>query len=165
MTKNVNIHGNVDFDGSSKKYFTVGGNEDNVIEFDPTDMHVIDRLTESIKIFNSLEDDWKKLSEIAQNDIPDADDAESMIAASGKYVKQSDEIERKIRETINYIFDSDIADALLGNSSSLSPINGKYKFEHLIEKVLECYEEHIKREAPKFEKRKLQKYTSKYKRK
>ena len=74
-------------------------------------------------------------------------------------------METEIRSIIDNVFDAEIADKLLGNSSAFSPVNGKFKYEHIIECMLKCYEQQIQDEAPKFNARKVQKYTNKYIRK
>ena len=80
-----------------------------------------------------------------------------------KIFQQSfDKLEKDVRELIDYVFDAEIADALLGNSSSFSPVNGYFKYEHIITAMLNCFEQNVKDEAPKFNKRNVQKHTNKY---
>lgn len=159
------LDGNLDLGYSvKKKKFSVGGDPNLVIEFDPSDLGVANRLSKAIPQFNALNDKWEALNAAAQ-DVQGLDEDDSMeeaLTAVNDFSKQFEEIENEIRRLIDEVFDAEIADKLLGNSSSFSPVNGFFKYEHIITAMLNCYEKQIQDEAPKFNSRKTQKYTYKY---
>lgn len=158
---NKDIDGNIDLGFSiNKKRFSVGGDTSKIIEFDPSDIGVANRLSKSMNKFKDLENQWTKLNEsaIKLSDNPDNLDIKDTENFSEKF----DVLENSIKEIINYVFDSDVADKLLGNSSAFSPVDGFFKYEHIITAMLNCYEQNIKDEAPKFNSRKVNTYTHKY---
>ena len=162
-TTNPNdLSGNIDLGYSTKKKrFSVGGDVNNVVELDTSDLGVANRLSKSMKDFKDLENKWNALNESA-NTIIDTDDMEVAMQSTEDFSKQFDELELQVRGLIDKVFDSEVADKCLGSSSAFSPINGYFKYEHIITALLNCYEQQIKDEAPKFNARKINKYTNKY---
>lgn len=161
-TSSTQFDGNVDLGFSvSKKKFTVGGDPNLIIEFDPSDLGVANRLSKALPEFSKLNEEWEKLNSSAEKFIESASEEEA-IQASNEFSSKFDELETAIRKIIDEVFDGDVADKLLGNSSSFSPVNGYFKYEHIITAMLNCYEKQIQDEAPKFNSRKVQKYTHKY---
>lgn len=165
-TTNEQVYdGNIDLGYSTKKKkFTVGGDVNTVIEFDPSDIGVASRLAKSLKDLQALSDKWEKLQSNME-DIEGADTDDSLVKSTDQFAKDFDKLEKSVKDIIDYVFDSDVADKLLGKSSAFSPVNGKFKYEHIIEAMLKCYEQQIQDEAPKFNARKVQNYTNKYVRK
>ena len=161
-TSSTQFDGNIDLGFSvKKKRFTVGGDPNLVIEFDPTDLGVANRLSKALPEFNKLNDKWAELNDSAEKlvDTESVEDAESTAA---EFSTKFDELEKRVRDIIDEVFDGEVADKLLGNSSSFSPVNGYFKYEHIITAMLNCYEKQIQDEAPKFNSRKVTKYTHKY---
>ena len=165
-TKKTNdIAGNIDLGYSTKKKnFSVGGDINNIVEFDPSDLGVANRLSKSLSKFKDFENQWEELNKSAEN-LQESDDMELALKNTEDFSAKFDKLEKDVRELIDYVFDAEIADALLGNSSSFSPVNGYFKYEHIITAMLNCFEQNVKDEAPKFNKRNVQKHTNKYLRK
>lgn len=163
-TSAADVAGNVSIGLGNKKRFSVNGDLNTVIEFDPSDLGVANRLSKSLSLLSQTSEKWEELNKTVDA-ANEADNIDSAMESMKEFSKQFDELEGKIRETIDFVFDSEIADKLLGNSSAFSPVNGKFKYEHIIESVLKCYEQQVQDEAPKFNKRKITKYTNKYIRK
>ena len=156
------LTGNIDLGYSiKKKRFSVGGDVNNVVELDTSDLSVANRLSKSMKDFKELEEKWNALNESADT-IVETEDVDVAMKSTEEFSKQFDELESRIRDLIDFVFDSQVADKCLGNSSAFSPVNGYFKYEHIITALLNCYEQQIKDEAPKFNSRKISKYTNKY---
>lgn len=171
VNKNININkktvlvdGNIDLGFSTtKKRFSVGGDTSKIIEFDPSDIGVANRLSKSMSKFKELDTQWQQLNESATKLSEDnTDDLNTTIDDTREFSEKFDKLENEIKDIINYVFDGDVADKLLGNSSAFSPVNGFFKYEHIITAMLNCYEQTIKDEAPKFNCRKVNTYTHKY---
>lgn len=164
LTKNTNIDGNINLGFSiNKKRFSVGGDTSKIIEFDPSDIGVANRLSKSMSKFKELENKWQQLNESATKlSESNTDDLDTAIDDTKDFSEKFDKLESEIKNIIDYVFDSDVADKLLGNSSAFSPVNGYFKYEHIIQAMLNCYEQSIKDEAPKFNARKVNTYTHKY---
>lgn len=158
---NINVDGNIDLGFSTnKKRFSVGGDTSKIIEFDPSDIGVANRLAKSMLKFKELENQWIALNESA-NKISENSD-ETNIDDTEDFSNKFDNLEKSIKGIIDYVFDGDVADKLLGNSSAFSPVNGLFKYEHIINAMIKCYEKNIQDEAPKFNARKVNTYTHKY---
>ena len=162
-TNNSNeLAGNIDLGYSTKKKrFSVGGDVNNVVELDTSDLGVANRLSRSMKDFKDIENKWNALNESADT-IINTDDLDAAMTSTEDFSNQFEELEKQVRKIIDEVFDSDVADKCLGNSSAFSPVNGYFKYEHIITALLNCYEQQIKDEAPKFNARKINKYTNKY---
>lgn len=167
-TDNNNLDGNIDLGFSTKKKrFSVGGDPNVVIEFDPSDLGVANRLSKALPKFKELEDEWKDLNAEAESlettNIEDEQGAETAKTTIESISIKLDKLEKDVRDLLDNVFDSAVADKLLGNSSAFSPVNGYLKYEHIITAMLKCFEQHVQDEAPKFNARKVtQKYTHKY---
>lgn len=153
--------GNLDLGFTNKKKFTVGGDPNKVIEFDPSDIGVANRLAKSLPRMQELADKWEKLNTSAES-IKAGDDDEAVLSATKEFSDNYEELETSMRDIIDDVFDAKVADTLLGNTSAFSPVNGKFKYEHVIEAMLKCYEQQIQDEAPKFRARNMGKYSGKY---
>lgn len=169
INKNIDVNkktvdGNIDLGFSTnKKRFSVGGDTSKIIEFDPSDIGVANRLSKSMSRFKALDTQWQQLNESATKvSEGNTDDLDATIDDTKDFSEKFDKLENEIKDIINYVFDGDVADKLLGNSSAFSPVNGFFKYEHIITAVLNCYEQNIKDESPKFNSRKVNTYTHKY---
>lgn len=156
-----NVDGNIDLGFSTnKKRFSVGGDTSKIIEFDPSDIGVANRLAKSMSKFKELENQWAALNESADKISENSN--EINIDDTEDFSKKFDKLEKSIKEIIDYVFDGDVADKLMGNSSAFSPVNGLFKYEHIINAMIKCYEKNIQDETPKFNARKVNTYTHKY---
>ena len=155
-----NLSGNIDLGFSiNKKRFSVNGDTNKIIEFNPSDLGMPSRLAKALPKFNDLDEKWKKLN--LNKDNLDDSDTDSQIKNLNDFSKQFDEIEQEIRDIIDYVFDGDVADKLLGNSSAFTLEDGFFRYERIITGMVKCYEQNIQDEAPKFNKRKVSQYIHK----
>ena len=74
------------------------------------------------------------------------------------------DIDSKMRELLNELFDSDIADKVSPDGSLYDPFNGKFRFEYIIDTLAGLYDNNFKQENELIQKR-LRKHTGKYTRK
>lgn len=162
-TTDTPVNGNIDLGFSpKKKRFSVGGDPNIIIEFDPSDLGVVSRLSKAIPRFNALQSRWEEINNLAENS-QNVDEDSDVLETAKAFSDKLDGIEKEVRDIIDEVFDGEVADKLLGNSSAFSPVNGLFKYEHIITAMLKCFEQNIQDEAPKFNARKVsQKYTHKY---
>ena len=159
-TETENLSGNIDLGFSlNKKRFSVNGDINTIIEFNPTDMAMPTRLAKVLPRFKELDEKWRNLNDTLNefNDI-DVDAQEDKIKS---YSEQFDAIEAEIRSLIDEVFDADVADKLLGNSSAFTLEDGFFRYERVITGMTKCYEQAIQDETPKFNKRKVSEYVHK----
>ena len=71
------------------------------------------------------------------------------------------DIDKKMREKLNYIFASDIADICEPTGNMYDPVGGEFRFEHIIDVLTTLYANNITTEFKKMQER-VKKHTSKY---
>ena len=131
------------------KEFSINGDENRVIRFNPSDMAIIKRLEEA----------KNKISEsMAIKDDIELDNEGKPVDSLENYSKVISHIDNVIKEQINYIFDSDVANVVFGNQSPLANIKGKPLYERFMESVMPEIKKAVEEEAKESRKR-VAKYT------
>lgn len=139
---------NIDLSSLEKKKFTINNDPNRVLELDTTDFGVITRFEEKIDHLASLQDKFTELGSMDNDDIM-------------QKTHLFTEVENGMREIIDYIFDSNVCEVCAPKGSMFSPINGKFRYEIIIETLLSLYEKDINKETQRIEKD-IQKHTKKY---
>ena len=141
----------IEFKETQKKRFRLDRDNNRIIELNTSDLTIIKR----------LEDAYPRLMDFvgeAQNDISSKETDEDMANAA---LAQLPIIDAKMRELIDYIFDSKISDKVAPDGSMYDLFNGKFRFEYVIEKLLDLYDTNFTKEYDAL-KHNLSKHTSKY---
>lgn len=139
---------NLVFDEGYKE-FTINGDENRVIRFNPSDIAILKRLDEAKdKILEAMQ--VEKDIELDVEGKP----IESLENAS-KVVKHIDDT---IKEQINYVFDYNVSDVVFGKQSPMANIKGLPLYVRFMESVKPVIESAMKEEAEKSRKR-VNKYT------
>ena len=132
-----------------KTQFRINGDNDKIIELNISDMNILTRLSDVYSKLKTLETDFAEVSKM---------DPEDIEALGGKLK----EIDGKMREYVDYIFDYPVSEPCAGNGSMYDPVNGKLRYEHIIEALSKLYEANITKEMEAIQKR-VEKHTKKYK--
>lgn len=131
------------------KEFSINGDENRVIRFNPSDLAIIKRLEEA----------KNKISEsMAIKDDIELDNEGKPVDSLENYSKVISHIDNVIKEQINYIFDSDVANVVFGNQSPLANIKGKPLYERFMESVMPEIKKAVEEESKESRKR-VAKYT------
>lgn len=149
-----NIVGNINLGVNTKQKYSIDGDQNKVIELDPRDMTIIDRIDVASEKILEAEAGWKKLNDIDEKNMSDQD--------LERIKEQLHNAETQMREAIDYLFDSDVCEIILGKTSCFSPVNGKFKYELIIDCLSSLYESTVGSEMKKINKRKIEKHTAKY---
>lgn len=138
---------NLNFDDGYRE-FSINNDESRVVRFNPSDYAIFARLAEAKK---KIGEAFEKAGDV---DITPEGKAVDFEVAG----KRIDELDKIIKEQMNYVFNSEVADKIFGNQSPLSNIGGKSLFE----RVFECIEPILldaMTESKKERKKKIEKYT------
>ena len=146
-TTNNNII-DLDLSVTRKKRFRIDGDDNRVIELNTSDMTILNRLDEAEKRLTELANYAN--FEISDDEQANADKVAELLAT-----------DKQMREIIDYLFDSEVADICAPDGSMYDPFNGKYRFEHIMETLFTQYEKNISEEIKKMRKN-VQKHTDKY---
>lgn len=141
---------NLDLSALSKKRIIVDGDENRVLMLNVSDMNVIVRLKEKYEDLVNLEKD--AVSKLSQK----GDELENV-------AEMLKEIDAKMREIMNYIFDANVSEVCAPFGNMFDFINGKARYEHIFDALVQLYDKNIESETKKIEKRiNENKHTQKY---
>lgn len=149
--KNINL--NLD----TRESFTIDGDPNRVIKLDIHDTNVVTRLTDALEAMRITQSNWSKLQELTEN-------GEEMTSEEIKeFSEEFKAIEAEMRKHLDTAFDCEgMCDTILGTSSIFSSVNGVLKYEQIIDSIITVYEDSIKVETAKLNRRKVAKKTEKY---
>ena len=142
-----------------RKKFRIDGDDDRIIELNTTDMNILSRLKTAYPQLMELSSEAadKLPSNIELPDDGSIFDSEEISTA----ISVLTEVDKKMRELIDYIFDSNVADICAPFGSMYDMINGQFRFEHIIECLSNLYEQDLAKETKKLSAR-VRKHTDKY---
>lgn len=138
----------IDLSITRNKRFRIDGDDNRIIELNTSDMTILNRLDEADKQLHELAD-------FANFDVDDTD------VNHEEAIKKLIDTDKKMRDIIDYLFNSKVADICAPSGSMYDPFDGKYRFEHILETLFNLYEENINKEYDKMKKN-LRKHTKKY---
>ncbi len=143
---------NLDLSPIRKKRIAINGDESRILELNTSDLNITNRLSEA----------YPKLTELAHQIstlvMPETEDDVADLKAAADAWKAIDD---EMRNLMDYIFDSNVSEMCAPSGSMYDPINGKLRFEWLIDILSDLYERELQAEFNKVTKR-IEKHTSKY---
>lgn len=143
---------NLDLSPIRKKRIAINGDESRILELNTSDLNITNRLSEA----------YPKLTELAHQIstlvMPETEDDVADLKAAADAWKAIDD---EMRNLMDYIFDSNVSEMCAPSGSMYDPINGKLRFEWLIDILSDLYERELQAEFNKVTKR-IEKHTNKY---
>lgn len=161
MGKKVNTTADIidiDLSAIRKKRFRIDGDNNRIIELNTSDLNILPRLREA---YPKLQELNKKVAELAPELGSDDDFGSENF---NKTVDILTNIDKSMRELIDYIFDSNVSEICAPSGSMYDPFGGQCRFEHIITCLSNLYETDLTAELDQLSKR-TAKYTTKYTRK
>ena len=143
----------VDLSIIKKKKFRINGDNTKILELNVADMGIISRLDES---YPKLMDLQEKVVELA--DVSDGADDREILSSTAKKLN---EIDGEMRKALDYIFQSNVSEICGSEGSMYDPIEGTFRYEHIISTLAKLYENNLNSEFKKMKAR-ISKHTSKY---
>ena len=111
------------------KIFDINGNPDRTIRINTADIGILERLENSIDTLNGLAEKAKSTEKIQDNK---------------KYAFLG-EIDKNIKEQINYVFGSDVSTPAFGTAYCFTFANGKPIFQNFLDAVIPIIEKDTKK--------------------
>lgn len=140
-----------------KRKFRINGDYNRMLELNVSDLNIATRLkTGYPKLQELLAEAQQKIT-----GIPDTDDSFEEL---GKVADALTEIDKKMRETIDYIFDTNASEVCAPSGNMYDPVGGEFRFMHIIDVVSKLYTNGLDEEFKKVKNRvetKTSKYTKK----
>lgn len=145
----------LDLGAIEKRKIWVNSDQSRVIELNLSDMGIVDRFITANKNLQKLADEVTSLSEIVVNEDDNNEEALEQVTTKLK------ELDRKMRDEIDFLFDSKVSDVCVPTGTMYDPHGGKFTFEHVIEGLIDLYTDSIQDEFSKVQKN-VAKHTAKY---
>lgn len=131
----------IDFAVIKRTKFRLNGDNNCIIELNTADTNILSRLAPADLKLKALQNKVIKLTERE-----DTDNIESV----GKELKAIDD---EMRELVDYIFDSDVSSKCAAHGSMYDMLDGMFRYEHIIERLMKLYEDNLSEEYKKFKSR------------
>lgn len=145
----------IDLGYVEKKRFRVGGDFKRMLELNVSDLNIVARLhTGYPKLQALLKEAQTKITSIPDSG---ADGMEGL----GQLADALTEIDQKMREVIDYIFDTNASEVCVPSGNMYDPVGGQFRFEYIIDKLSNLYTTGLNAEFAKLKNR-VEKKTSKY---
>lgn len=149
----------VDLGFVEKRKFRICGDFNRMLELNVSDLNIFARLK---KGYPQL----KELMAEAQEKITSIPDDGETTELIGMYADRLTEIDTKMREIIDYIFDTNASAVCAPSGNMFDPVGGQWRFERIIDKLSALYANGLNDEFKQLKNRvepKVSKYTKKSK--
>ena len=149
----------VELSAVKKQRFRFNHDNSKILELNTSDLNIITRLTTSYDRLNKI------MEEVAGtlSELPEGDDAtEDKLDNIGAILKKLDD---SMKEEVDFIFEAPVSKVLCSDGSMYDPIDGMFRYEHIIDKITSLYENNLNREFTKMRERvnsKTSRYTKKF---
>ena len=143
----------IEFKELQKKRFRLDRDDNRVIELNTSDMSVVSRAEEIYPRALKFVEEARQTVMEKNGGVDGMDNTTAMEVLN--------DINEKMKGLINYVFDSDVADKACPSGTLFDPINGKFRFEHILEKLISLYGSDLSRELSLIQQR-TAKHTAKY---
>lgn len=148
----------ISLDTIKKKKFRIDGDNNRILELNTSDLSVVNRIEDSYPKLVELE---RKASSLkVNNDNPNDESLDDAVERSN-LSQTLREIDQEMRGIVDYIFDSNVSEVCAPFGSMFDPINGEFRYEHIIDALTKLYENNFNSEFDLMRKR-VQKHTNKY---
>ena len=144
----------IDLSESKKKKFRINGDNNRILELNTSDLAIIRRLS---KIYPKLNKLTQEAAVLMSENVEDMSVEEGLVKMSDAL----ESIDAQMRGYLDELFDSNVSEVCAPTGSMYDPFAGKFRFEHIIEKLSSLYENDFSKEFNSMRKR-VQKYTDKY---
>lgn len=143
-----------------KKRFRINGDNSKILELNTSDLGIVTRMSSAYeRLVKHMEEVGKILA-----DLPE-DDSELSNGKDTEILKQLDAIDAEMRKELDYIFDAPVSEVCGYGGSMYDPLNGMFRYEHIMDALSKLYENNLNSEFNAMRKRintKTSKYTKKY---
>ena len=141
---------------SHKKSFSIDGDINRIIQIDTSDLNVTIRLEEVypelLKLAVDATDRLVNVKEVQD------DEEKSPLSDYSEILK---DIDKQMREKVDYIFASEVSDICLPKENMYSVCGGEFNFERVVDALITLYANDIKAEFKQMQAR-VKKHTDKY---
>lgn len=150
----------IDLSAIRKKRFRINGDSNKILELNTSDLNISSRLSAAYERLTKYMDEVGTVLSNISDESDDLEESQERIVEEKLH-----EIDLKMREEIDFIFDAPVSDVCADNGSMYDPFEGQFRFEHIIDALSKLYETNLNREFSMMKRKvaaKTSKYTKKY---
>lgn len=136
----------------------VNGDCTKVIRLNLSDMNIMTRAKDALV---KLEDLQAEANNLASVEVPDNFDTDEDKEKLDKAIELFREINQKMKDIVDGIFDYPVSDVCCDGGSMYDPLNGKYRYECIIDRIMALYTDNWEKETRQSRER-MQSHTAKY---
>lgn len=149
----------IDLGFVEKKKFRINGDFNRMLELNVSDLNIAARLKKGYSQLKALlEEAQEKIASVSV----DGDDVEAISNMADALT----EIDNKMRDIIDFIFDTNASEICAPSGNMFDPVGGQYRFERILDKLTTLYANGLNAEFNQIKNRvesKTSKYTKKSK--
>ena len=153
IVPNVPVDMDLDLSATRKKRIRIDGDDNRIIELNTSDLDIIERLNNLTSRIDSLS---TKYAELRFDD-----NLEEKEDNTADFEKALHTIDSEMRDIVDELFQSKVSDVCAPDGTMWDMFNGYFRYEIIMEKLINLYADNIQKEAEKTMAR-LHKYTDKY---
>lgn len=144
-----------------KKRFRINGDNSKILELNTSDLGIVTRMSSAYeRLVKYMEEVGKILADLPEDDIDELSNGRD-----AEILKQLNAIDAEMRKELDYIFDAPVSEVCGYGGSMYDPLNGMFRYEHIMDALSKLYENNLNSEFNAMRKRinaKTSKYTKKY---
>ena len=148
----------LDLSETARTNIWINGDCTKVIKLNLTDMNIMARAKAAQ---SKLEDLQTEANKIASADIPSSIESKEDEEKVDKAIEVFSAIDKKMRDIVDGIFDFPVCDVCCDGGSMYDPINGQYRYEYIIDKLMALYGDSWEKESKK-QRAQMKTHTAKY---
>lgn len=153
QNNNTNNVIDISINGISRKRYRINGDDNKILELNPTDFNFTVRMNEA---YPKLLECEKKVTELSNSINPD-DEMDTL----NNFAQTLDKINKEMCEQVDYVFDSNVSEICCDGGSMYDFIDGFMRYEIIFDSLMKLYDSNLTAEAKNIQKR-VQQHTTKY---
>jgi len=134
-----------------KKVIRIDNDDNRILRLNTSDMNLVTRM-------NDVYPKLKALAEEAAQDTPSTDNVEDDIAKMAEHLTS---IDTQMRTLMDELFDEKVSEVCAPSGNMYDIIGGGFRYEFIMEALLNLYSDNIEKETKKIQKR-IAGHTDKY---
>lgn len=152
----------IDFTAFRRQRFLVdiGDGAEHILELNLNDIGVVTRLNDGYSRLTQLDENVSALR-ADDSTINESDNTETAHAKLMNFAEKLKTIDIEMRSIIDYIFDSNVSEVCCPSGSMYDPVNGKLRYEYILDTLSEMYSDTLANEMKKVTSR-MKSHTAKY---
>ena len=149
---------NLDLSETARTKIWINGNPETVLELNLTDLNIVTRAKDAKAKLDELQ---AEAIELASAEVPDSIESEEDEQKVDEAIEKFRSIDKKMRDLVDSIFDFGVCDVCCDGGSMYDPIGGQYRYDYIIDKLMNLYGDQWQKEK-KLREQNISKHTAKY---